>query len=399
MGQIRQSSILIVDDDEGQRLLAGASLQQGGFAILQADSGEQALEVFQQHQPDLVLLDVVMPGMDGFATCAALRSLAGGRILPIVMVTGLDDVESIEQAYQVGATDFLSKPIQWLVLHQRVRYILRASWTLRDLQNSEERFRTLVNAAGSIIMVLDRKARVVEFNPVAERFFSLRRGEPVAADFASTLPVTSDWGALLGNPQSFESTIQALNGEEHILLWNLSGFADAEGVVAGLVIVGQDVTARRRAEASMRKLSYAIEQNPISVLITDINGVIEYANPKFSEVSGYLLEEIRGKNPYFLQTNTLSAEEYQRMSQLVINGGVWQGELCSRRKNGDFFWESTHISAIRNPHGVISHFVWLREDISDRKRAEERIRFLAYYDNLTRLPNRLMLQERLREAI
>ena len=399
MRQIRQSSILIVDDDEGQRLLAGASLQQGGFAILQAGSGEQALEVFQQHQPDLVLLDVVMPGMDGFATCAALRSLAGGRTLPIVMVTGLDDVESIEQAYQAGATDFLTKPIQWLILHQRVRYILRASWTLRDLQNSEERFRTLVNAAGSVIMVLDRKARVVEFNPVAERFFSLRRGEPVAADFASALPVTSDWGALLGNPQSFESTIQALNGDEHILLWNLSGFADAEGVVAGLVIVGQDVTARRRAEASMRKLSYAIEQNPISVLITDINGVIEYANPKFSEVSGYLLEEIRGKNPYFLQTNTLSAEEYQRMSQLVINGGVWQGELCSRRKNGDFFWESTHISAIRNPYGAISHFVWLREDISDRKRAEERIRFLAYYDNLTHLPNRLMLQERLREAI
>ncbi|MCB1823635.1 MAG: EAL domain-containing protein [Candidatus Competibacteraceae bacterium] len=391
--------ILIVDDDEGQRLLAGASLREGGFTILEAGSGEQALEVFRQHQPDLVLLDVVMPGMDGFTTCAALRDLVGGRTVPIVMVTGLDDVESIEQAYQAGATDFLTKPIQWLILHHRVRYILRASWTLRDLQNSEERFRTLVNAAGSVIMVLDRKGRVVEFNPVAERFFSLRRGGPVTADFADALPVTSDWSALLGSSQSFESTIRALNGDEHILLWSLSGFADAEGVVAGLVIVGQDVTARRRAEESMRKLSYAIEQNPISVLITDINGVIEYANPKFSEVSGYLLEEIRGKNPYFLQTNTLSAEEYQRMNQLVVNGGVWQGELCSRRKNGDFFWESTHISAIRNPHGAITHFVWLREDISDRKRAEERIRFLAYYDNLTHLPNRLMLQERLREAM
>lgn len=139
--------ILIVDDDEGQRLLAGASLREGGFTILEAGSGQQALEVFRQHQPDLVLLDVVMPGMDGFTTCAALRDLVGGRTVPIVMVTGLDDVESIEQAYQAGATDFLTKPIQWLILHHRVRYILRASWTLRDLQNSEERFRTLVNAA------------------------------------------------------------------------------------------------------------------------------------------------------------------------------------------------------------------------------------------------------------
>ncbi|QQS55388.1 MAG: EAL domain-containing protein [Candidatus Competibacteraceae bacterium] len=398
-GRTKQPSILIVDDDDGQRLLTGASLRQGGFTILEACGGEQALEVFQQHQPDLVLLDVVMPGMDGFATCTALRGLVGGRNLPIVMVTGLDDVESIERAYQAGATDFLTKPIQWLILHQRVRYILRASWTLRDLQNSEERFRTLVNAAGSVIMVLDRKGQVVEFNPVAERFFFLRRGWPVAADFADALPVAGDWGALLGNPQSFESTIRALNGDERILLWNLSGFADAEGVVAGLVIVGQDITERRQAEEDMRKLSYAIEQNPVSILITDIYGNIEYVNPKFSEVSGYLLEEIRGKNPYFLQTSTLNAEEYQRMYRLITSGGVWQGELCSRRKDGEFFWESAHISAIRNPHGAITHFVWLREDISDRKRAEERIRFLAYYDNLTHLPNRVMLQERLREAI
>ncbi len=398
MEQTWKPLILVVDDDESQRLLECTSLLQGGFSTLEAACGEQALEVFQRHQPDLILLDVMMPGMDGFATCATLRRLPEGRNVPIVMVTGLDDVESIEQAYQAGATDFIAKPIQWLILQQRVRYILRASRALRDLQDSEERFRTLVNAAGSVIMVLDRQGGVVEFNPVAERFFALRRGEPVAADFADALP-PGDWSALLEKPQSFESTIRALNGDDHILLWNISGFADAEGVIAGLVVVGQDVTARRQAEEGMRKLSYAIEQNPISVLITDIHGTIEYVNPKFSEVSGYLLEEIRGKNPYFLQTSTLSAEEYQRMHQLVANGGVWQGELCSRRKDGEFFWESTHISAIRNPSGVATHFVWLREDITDRKHVEERIRFLAYYDNLTRLPNRMMLQERLREAI
>ena len=121
-------------------LLAGASLQQGGFAILQAGSGEQALEVFQQHQPDLVLLDVVMPGMDGFATCAALRSLAGGRTLPIVMVTGLDDVESIEQAYQVGATDFQTKADPVAGSAPTVRYILRASWTLRTYRTAKSGF-------------------------------------------------------------------------------------------------------------------------------------------------------------------------------------------------------------------------------------------------------------------
>ena len=399
MERTRQPLILVVDDDDGQRLLVCASLQQGGFSSLEAADGVRALELFQEYHPDLVLLDVVMPGMDGFATCAALRSLPGGRNLPIVMVTGLEDIESIEQAYQVGATDFIAKPIQWLILHQRVRYILRASQTLQDLQESEERFRTLVNAAGSVIMVLDRQAKVMEFNPVANRFFALRHGEVVATEFMQALPAIDDWDALLENPQSSESTIRALNGDEHILLWSVSGFAGAKGMVAGLVIVGQDITARRRAEENTRKLSYAVEQNPISILITDIHGNIEYVNPKFSEVSGYPLNEIQGKSPYFLQTSTLSAAEYQRMHQVVASGGVWQGELCSRRKDGEFFWESTHISSIRNPSGAVTHFVWLREDISDRKRAEERIRFLAYYDNLTRLPNRVMLQERLREAI
>ncbi|MDG4553349.1 MAG: diguanylate cyclase [Candidatus Competibacter sp.] len=399
MEQTGQPLVLIVDDDDSQRLLVGASLRQGGFSIVEAASGEQALEVFRQHPPDLVLLDVVMPGMDGFATCAALRGLARGRNLPIVMVTGLDDAESIEQAYQAGATDFITKPIQWLILYQRVRYILRANRVLRDLQESEERFRTLINAAGSVILVLDRQGKVVECNPAAERLFPLRRGEPLGENFTGALLATGDWGALLGETKNFESTLRALDGNDHILLWNLSGFADAEGAFTGLVMVGQDVTARRQAEENMRKLSYVVEQSPISILITDIRGNIEYVNPKFSEVSGYRLEEIQGKNPYFLQTSTLNAEEYQRMQHLVSNGNVWWGELCSRRKDGDLFWESAHISAIRNPQGVVTHFIWLREDISDRKHAEERIRFLAYYDNLTQLPNRTMLQERLREAI
>ncbi len=137
-----QPLILVVDDDAGQRLLAGASLLQGGFSVVEAGDGEQALRVFQHEQPDAVLLDVVMPGLDGFAVCEALRRLPGGRYLPIVMVTGLDDVKSIERAYQVGATDFITKPINYTLLGHRVRYLLRASAAMRDLRESERRLAT-----------------------------------------------------------------------------------------------------------------------------------------------------------------------------------------------------------------------------------------------------------------
>lgn len=393
-----QPLVLVVDDDAGQRLLTSAALLPGGFAVLEAADGERALSLYQRERPDLVLLDVVMPGLDGFAVCEALRRLPGGRHLPIVMVTALDDLQSVERAYQAGATDFITKPIQWTILRHRVRYILRASQALLELRESEERFRTLVRAAGSVILVLSRDWRVLEFNPAAERFYSFQRGEPAGPDFLASLPCAGDRS---GRESSWsgEGALQALDGGEHALLWNISPFADAEGALAGWVVVGQDITARRRAEQNMRKLSYAVEQNPISILITDTDGVIEYANRKFVEVSRYALEELVGKTPDFLQTSTLTTEEYQRLQRTLAGGDIWQGELCTRHKDGELLWESALVSGIRDERGVVTHFVWLREDITTRKQAEERIRFLAYYDHLTQLPNRVLLQERLLDAV
>ena len=393
-----QPLILVVDDDAGQRLLTSAALAPGGFAVQEAEDGEHALRLFQREPPDLVMLDVVMPGLDGFAVCEAIRRLPGGRYLPILMVTSLDDLESVERAYQVGATDFITKPIQWAILHHRVRYMLRASQALLELRESEERFRTLVQAAGSVILVLSRDGRVLEFNPAAEAFHSFQRGEPVGADFMAALPFAGDWNGP-GAPSSGEGTLQMLSGDERTLLWSISPFVDAEGARAGWVVVGQDITARRQAEQNMRKLSYVVEQNPISILITDPHGVIEYANHKFVETSHYELEDLLGKSFDFLQTSALTTEEYQRLQQTLAEGGVWQGELCSRQKDGRLLWESALVSSIRDEQGVITHFVWLREDITIRKQAEEQIRFLAYYDHLTQLPNRVLLQERLQDAI
>ena len=394
----KQPLILVVDDDAGQRLLTSAALAPGGFAVQEAADGKEALNLFRREQPDLVLLDVVMPGLDGFAVCETIRQLPGGRYLPILMVTGLDDLESVERAYQVGATDFITKPIQWAILHHRVRYMLRASVALLELRESEERFRTLVQAASSVILVLSRDGCVLEFNPAAEAFHPFQRGAPVGADFMAALPFAGDWNGP-DAPSSGESTLRTLSGDERTLLWNISPFADAEGARAGWVVVGQDITARRQAEQNMRTLSYVVEQNPISILITDPHGVIEYANHKFVETSHYDLENLLGKSFDLLKTSTLTTEEYQRLQQTLTEGGVWQGELRSCQKDGRLLWESALVSSIRDERGVITHFVWLREDITIRKQAEEQIRFLAYYDHLTQLPNRVLLQERLQGAI
>ncbi len=128
---------LITDDDIIIRMFARESLEQAGWVVEEAQNGIEACELFQQRPPDVVLLDVMMPGMDGFATCAALRRLPGGEHTPILIMTGLDDFESITKAYDAGATDFIVKPLNAILLTHRIRYMVRAGQVLQQLQESQ----------------------------------------------------------------------------------------------------------------------------------------------------------------------------------------------------------------------------------------------------------------------
>ena len=131
--------ILVVDDDTGGRRLTRATLTRSGFDVIEAGDGQAAVDAMRVRLPDLVLMDVSMPVMDGFTACAELRRLPGGANVPVVMMTGLDDTGSIERAFEVGATDFVTKPINWTLLPHRVRYMLRASAAIGKLQENERR--------------------------------------------------------------------------------------------------------------------------------------------------------------------------------------------------------------------------------------------------------------------
>ncbi len=131
--------ILVVDDDPVTRLLVSETLQQAGFCVESAENGRQGLEIFEQFHPSLVTLDVMMPELNGFATCMELRQRPEGAQVPILMMTGLDDYESINQALVAGATDFITKPINFTLLGHRVQYLLRSSAMITDLWESERR--------------------------------------------------------------------------------------------------------------------------------------------------------------------------------------------------------------------------------------------------------------------
>lgn len=134
--------ILVVDDDLATRFLVSEALEQAGFRVEQAEDGRQALAICERINLDLITLDVMMPELDGFATCVELRRRPEGAQVPILMMTGLDDYESINQAFKAGATDFITKPINFILLEYRVRYLLRASAAMASLHESERRLTT-----------------------------------------------------------------------------------------------------------------------------------------------------------------------------------------------------------------------------------------------------------------
>ncbi len=137
MDSAEQKKILVVDDDLITRKTLVKILKKSGYEILEADNGSVAITIFNEHKPDLVLMDVIMPVMDGYEACAKLREVIDYQSLPILMLTGLSDVDSVDKAFDAGATDFITKPINWSLLEQRVRYALRATEMHKSLQKNQ----------------------------------------------------------------------------------------------------------------------------------------------------------------------------------------------------------------------------------------------------------------------
>ena len=154
--------VMVVDDDPAVRLLCEQSLGPTGFNVSCFPDGVSALEALSALQPDIILLDVEMPGTDGFSVCQEIRARKSTADIPVVMITGNDDTESINRAYVLGATDFIRKPIVWAVLPHRVRYILRAKAAFADLRRAEQKTRALLKAIPDMILSIDSKGVIQE---------------------------------------------------------------------------------------------------------------------------------------------------------------------------------------------------------------------------------------------
>ncbi len=147
-----------------------------------------------------------------------------------------------------------------------------------------------------------------------------------------------------------------------------------DGKYYGRIWILRDITERRRNEGVLRQLSMAVEQSPVSIVITDPQGNITYVNPKFTECTGYRRGEAIGQNPRLLKSGYTSPDEYKKLWQTITRGGEWHGEFRNKKKNGELYWESAAITPIKDAKGSISHFLAIKEDITEQKAMESQLR-------------------------
>ena len=260
------ATVLVADDDDLVRTFVRSALEQVGLHVCEASNGQQALEQFVLRRPDIIVLDVMMPVMDGYTACSRLRGAIGGSRVPILMMTGMDDAEAIARAYEQGATDFITKPLNHTILSHRVRYMLRGSRTLDALLRSESRLGLAQRIAK--IGNWEWQPRTGQFSASAElcRLMGIR-----LQDFGGTLDaflqavdaddrerVEQALKRILTDrtPCDIDHRIMLPNGSDFIV--NLQAEAVFDDQLKSLTIVGtaQDISERKRSEREIHRLAY-----------------------------------------------------------------------------------------------------------------------------------------------
>lgn len=170
-----------------------------------------------------------------------------------------------------------------------------------------------------------------------------------------------------------ECRIRTHHNGERLYHWRTSQSKTATGTVLFITWLGDDVTEQRKAETQLLKLNQAIEQTVNVIVITDIRGIVEYVNPKFTEVTGYAAAEVVGGSISILKSGETSNEVYAELWDTLQHGGEWHGLFHNRRKNGELYWDHTSISPIRNQQGMVTHFLAVKEDMTQLRRLEQHL--------------------------
>lgn len=267
--------------------------------------------------------------------------------------------------------------------------------------DSARQLRVITNNAPVLIAHCDTEKRYKFVNKSYAELFGFEPSDiigkhvrEVLGDHAYAHALSHMEQALSGHVTSYELRMDGLLDDSSYLYVKYVPEFDHQQQVVGFIAAITDITERKQAEEKLIKLSMAVKQTPNAIFITDFDGNIEYINQAFTDDTGYKLNEVIGKTPRILKSGKTPQAVYEDMWAHLSRGKEWRGELINRHKNGNEYIDMTLISPVRDSAGKITHYLAFKENITEKKRSEERIKQLAYFDQLTGLPNRVQLTDR-----
>ncbi len=371
-------SVLIVEDTQSLLKLYSHILEQAGYRVTRADNGSRALECIAAETPDIVLLDRVLPDMDGSQICSYIKTSDNLNSIYVIMLSALRITEDDRvSGLEAGADDYIIKPIGRRELLARVNVATRLRRTQKALQESEAMFRTLAENSPDIIERISRDHKLSYVNNTIERFTGRPASEFLDTrleDIESGNPSISRWASAVrdvfetGHAQSIEYHLSSICGER-VMDARLVPEADQNGVINSILSVARDFTEHAQAEQQVARLATVVEQAIESVVITDREGDIVFANAALEEMIGIASDEIVGKS--LQEMTAIFSGDYCHKIQQAIKGEVpWSGSGYCTRNDGQKCEIEGSVSPIYNRSGQIIDFAVIQRDVTERKRTE-----------------------------
>lgn len=337
----------------------------------------------------LILIDYRLPGMNALEFIKTVRQDFRNEI-PVILVTGQGNEDIAIEALKLGANDYLTKtenyyyrlPSMIIAAYQHNELIKKQA----ELEVSEKKYKLLAENSDDVIFLLDQDLRFTYISPSIRNLSGFEPDEALKLKLSELICPGSYQKAVdtlqeileaKSDQQGQNSTPKIIDLEliktDRTTVWTelkASLIHDADNSFSGILGVLRDISIRRKANLELLKLSRAVEQSPNSIIITNPDGVVEYVNPKFIEITGYSFAESVGHSINFLKSGYTTDDQYKTLWNTILSGHEWRGELYNKRKDGSFFWESVAISSIINDEGKIINFLAVKEDITEKKRNE-----------------------------
>jgi len=354
-------------------------LEQDGLEVIEAQNGEETISLCEKRLPDLILMDAMMPQMDGFTTCFKLKKAAmGEKQTPILMITSLDDDNIIDMAYEYGVIDFIIKPVHFGLLKHRIRHILQSRQTALLLEKSIATEHSITNLIQDGIIIIDGDDVITSFNPSSEIIFDCKSEEVAGKKINKLIPGLVP-SKMKPDGDGIEIANNHLKLKREILWRKQNGIIlpieiKVDGVVSGDKFINiRDLTEKKQTESKARLIEKLFQNIAEAIVIIDNEEIIQSINPAFTIITGYNETEVSGRHISVLKSGSNPDDFFKNVFASIEHDGQWRGETLLKKADGTIFSASVLISLINDPlEKNLRQYVIIFHDISDQLKLRAR---------------------------